>query len=150
MINSHKELVNEVLLFGEKMELVKKMEYLTDIESADQHINKIDRRGIVFGITALGFGDDYNNTITYGFTIIDGCNDTLEEVLTSEEENLFVLSSLYDYLNYVADAEIDMNNLQSDTLADKRGVSTSISGFFVMNVKRSPSYWKKMETYSQD
>lgn len=148
MINSHKDLVREILLFGEKMDLVKEMIYLTDIGKADQAVNNIERRGIVFGITSLGWGDDYNNTVTYGFTIVDHALDSVEEVLTSEQENLFVVGALHDYLNYVAEAEVDIENMTSDNIGDDRGVTVSLSGTFTMNVKRSPSYWKKMEAYN--
>ena len=69
-------------------------------------------------------------------------------IINSEEENLFCVSSLADYLKYISESEIELQGISLSTEQVGEGVFTSISGKFEFIIKRSPSYWKKMEAYN--
>lgn len=149
MINSHSELVKEVLNWADKMDFINKAEYVTDIGNADTIVNNIEPRGFVFAPSDLNIGTDYNTELTYGFTIVDKTSDDLNAVINSETENIFCVSALDDFINYIADGSIDFLGMSFDNVQTESGVLTSISGFFVLNIKRTASYWKVMEEYSE-
>ena len=71
-----------------------------------------------------------------------------DSIINSEEENIFCVSSLSDYLKYISNAEIELQGVSLSTEQVGDGVFTSISGKFEFIIKRSPSYWKKMEAYN--
>jgi len=147
MINSHRELVSSVQNFGTKMDLIQETEYLTDINKGTERLMNMGHRGLLFSISSINHDEDYNTVLTYGFTIIDKVNDSVNEVVTSETENVFCVSALHDYLNHVVDGWLDLDNLQVNQEGTINGVLTSISGFFTVTTKRTASYWKKLEEF---
>ena len=149
MINSHAELVKEVLHWADKMELIKTAMYVTDIGNIDVEINKAQYRVFVFSPLGMDFSDNYNSSITYGFQILDkpsGAN--VKGVSNSETENIFCVSALNDYINHIKDGDITFGTMDLNTINTESGVVTSLSGTFSLNIKRTASYWKKMEEYS--
>ena len=149
MINSHKELMAEIKLFAEKMELIKDFRYMKDTEKIIDEVNASEPRVLVIGVDGIAFDDEnYNQTMTYSFVMADETIYDTDSVINSEEENIFCVSALADYLKYIADSEIELQGVSLLTEQVGEGVFTSISGKFDFIIKRSPSYWKKMEEYN--
>tara|TARA_R110002124_G_scaffold41214_1_gene127981 strand:- start:51 stop:503 length:453 start_codon:yes stop_codon:yes gene_type:complete len=149
MINSHKELMAEIKLFAEKMELIKDFRYMKDTEKIIDEVNASEPRVLVIGVDGIAFDDEnYNQTMTYSFVMADETIYDTDSVINSEEENIFCVSALADYLKYIADSEIELQGVSLSTEQVGEGVFTSISGKFDFIIKRSPSYWKKMEEYN--
>ena len=149
MINSHKELIAEITLFVEKMELIKDFRYMKDTEKIIDEVNASEPRVLVIGVDGIAFDDEnYNQTMTYSFVMADETIYDTASVINSEEENIFCVSALADYLKYIADGEIELQGVNLSTEQVGEGVFTSISGKFDFIIKRSPSYWKKMEEYN--
>tara|TARA_R110000822_G_scaffold91697_2_gene211263 strand:+ start:1529 stop:1981 length:453 start_codon:yes stop_codon:yes gene_type:complete len=149
MINSHKELVAEIRIFAEKMELIKDFKYLKDAEKIIDEVNISEPRVLVLGVDSVSFDDEnYNQVVTYSFLMADETIYDTDSIINSEEENIFCVSSLSDYLKYISNAEIELQGVSLSTEQVGDGVFTSISGKFEFIIKRSPSYWKKMEAYN--
>jgi len=149
MINSHKELVAEIKIFAEKMELIKDFRYMKDTEKIIDEVNASEPRVFVLGVDNVTFDDEnYNQVMTYSFLMADETIYDDNSIINSEEENLFCVSSLADYLKYISESEIELQGISLSTEQVGEGVFTSISGKFEFIIKRSPSYWKKMEAYN--
>jgi hypothetical protein len=149
MINSHKELVAEIKIFAEKMELIKDFRYMKDTEKIIDEVNASEPRVFVLGVDGVTFDDEnYNQVMTYSFLMADETIYDDNSIINSEEENLFCVSSLADYLKYISESEIELQGISLSTEQVGEGVFTSISGKFEFIIKRSPSYWKKMEAYN--
>ena len=149
MINSHKELMAEIKLFAEKMELIKDFRYMKDTEKIIDEVNASEPRVLVVGVDSIAFDDEnYNQTVSYSFVMADETIYDTDSVINSEEENIFCVSALGDYLKYIADGEIELQGVNLSTEQVGEGIFTSISGKFEFIIKRSPSYWKKMEEYN--
>jgi len=149
MINSHKELVAEIKIFAGKMELIKDFRYMKDTEKIIDEVNASEPRVFVLGVDGVTFDDEnYNQVMTYSFLMADETIYDDNSIINSEEENLFCVSSLADYLKYISDSEIELQGISLSTEQVGEGVFTSISGKFEFIIKRSPSYWKKMEAYN--
>jgi hypothetical protein len=149
MINSHKELIAEIKVFAEKMDLIKDFKYLKDTEKIIDEVNMSEPRVLVIGVDGVTFDDEnYNQVMTYSFIMADETIYDTDSIINSEEENLFCVSSLADYLKYISDTEIELQGISLLTEQVGEGVFTSISGKFEFIIKRSPSYWKKMEAYN--
>ena len=149
MINSHKELVAEIKIFADKMELIKDFRYLKDTEKIIDEVNASEPRVFVLGVDSVTFDDEnYNQVMTYSFLMADETIYDDNSIINSEEENLFCVSSLADYLKYISESEIELQGISLSTEQVGEGVFTSISGKFEFIIKRSPSYWKKMEAYN--
>jgi|TARA_R110000787_G_scaffold49017_3_gene117658 hypothetical protein len=149
MINSHKELMAEIKLFAEKMELIKDFRYMKDTEKIIDEVNASEPRVLVVGVDSITYDDqNYNQTMSYSFVMADETIYDTDSVINSEEENIFCVSALGDYLKYIADGEIELQGVNLSTEQVGEGIFTSISGKFEFIIKRSPSYWKKMEEYN--
>ena len=149
MINSHKELMAEIKLFAEKMELIKDFRYMKDTEEIIDEVNASEPRVLVVGVDSITYDDqNYNQTMSYSFVMADETIYDTDSVINSEEENIFCVSALGDYLKYIADGEIELQGVNLSTEQVGEGIFTSISGKFEFIIKRSPSYWKKMEEYN--
>ena len=149
MINSHKELVAEIKIFADKMELIKDFRYMKDTEKIIDEVNASEPRVFVLGVDGVTFDDEnYNQVMTYSFLMADETIYDDNSIINSEEENLFCVSSLADYLKYISESEIELQGISLSTEQVGEGVFTSISGKFEFIIKRSPSYWKKMEAYN--
>ena len=149
MINTHKELIAEIKIFSEKMELIKDFRYMKDTEKIIDEVNASEPRVLVIGVDSVVFDDEnYNQTMTYSFVMADETIYDDDSVINSEEENIFCISALADYLKYISDSEIELQGISLSTEQVGDGVFTSISGKFDFIIKRSPSYWKKMEEYN--
>ncbi len=149
MINSHKELVSEIELFALKMDLIKDFRYMKDTEKIIDEVNASEPRVLVLGIDSVTFDDEnYNQVMTYSFLMADETMYDNDSIINSEEENLFCVSSLGDYLKYISDSQIEIQGVNLLTEKVGEGVFTSIEGKFEFIIKRSPSYWKKMEEYN--
>jgi len=148
-INSHKEIISEIKLFADKMELIKDFKYLKDAEMIIEEVSNSEPRVLVMGVEDINFDDEnYNNTITYSFMMADETLYDTDSIINSEEENIFCVSALGDYLNYISEANIEFQGINMSTEVVGDNVYTSISGKFEFIVKRAPSYWKKMEAYN--
>ena len=149
MINSHKELVAEIKIFADKMELIKDFKYLKDAEKIIDEVNASEPRVFILGVDGVTFDDEnYNQVMTYSFVMADETIYDNDSIINSEEENIFCVSSLADYLKYISESEIELQGISLSTEQVGEGVFTSISGKFEFIIKRSPSYWKKMEAYN--
>jgi len=149
MINSHKELMAEIKLFAEKMELIKDFRYMKDTEKIIDEVNASEPRVLVVGVDSITYDDqNYNQTMSYSFVMADETIYDTDSVINSAEENIFCVSALGDYLKYIADGEIELQGVNLSTEQVGEGIFTSISGKFEFIIKRSPSYWKKMEEYN--
>lgn len=149
MINSHKELVKSVLNWADKMDFINSVVYLTDINKMENTINNADPRGFIFGPIDFSHDDEYNDSVTYGFSIIDKTTNDIDAIITSEQENMFCVSALSDYINFIDDGDVDFDAMSIDNYEEQSGTLTSCSGQFTLNIKRTASYWKKMEEYSE-
>jgi hypothetical protein len=149
MINTHKELIAEIRIFSKKMELIKDFRYMKDTEKIIDEVNASEPRVLVMGVDSVVFDDEnYNQTMTYSFVMADETIYDDDSVINSEEENIFCISALSDYLKYISESEIELQGVSLSTEQVGDGVFTSISGKFDFIIKRSPSYWKKMEEYN--
>ena len=149
MINTHKELIAEIKIFSEKMELIKDFRYMKDTEKIIDEVNASEPRVLVVGVDSITYDDqNYNQTMSYSFVMADETIYDTDSVINSEEENIFCVSALGDYLKYIADGEIELQGVNLSTEQVGEGIFTSISGKFEFIIKRSPSYWKKMEEYN--
>ena len=149
MINTHKELIAEIRIFSKKMELIKDFRYMKDTEKIIDEVNASEPRVLVMGVDSVVFDDEnYNQTMTYSFVMADETIYDDDSVINSEEENIFCISALADYLKYISESEIELQGVSLSTEQVGDGVFTSISGKFDFIIKRSPSYWKKMEQYN--
>jgi len=148
MINSHREFVKALIIFGEKNDLIKELKYLTDADHVKEAMDTVDVRGVIFRLASTNFDEDYNLYLRYKIAIWDKTQNSMEEVLESESENIFVASSMEDYINHVMDGECFFETMTSDSLEDKDTTMTSLSGMLTFVVKRNPSYWKQMEQFN--
>jgi hypothetical protein len=150
MINSHKEFVAEIKVFADKMELVNDFKYIRDLSMLSREIENTSHRTLIIGIDSINFSsEDYNSLVTYKYMIADNCQYNEDAIITSETENMFILSSLKDYLNYISDVDTVILDSDFETSSNNESTYVTISGSFTMLMKRSPSYWKKMEEYSE-
>ena len=149
MINTHKELIAEIKIFAEKMDLIKDFRYMKDTEKIVDEVNASEPRVLVIGVDSVSFDEEnYNQVMTYSFVMADETIYDNDSIINSEEENLFCVSSLGDYLKYISDSQIEIQGVSLLTEKVGEGVFTSIEGKFEFIIKRSPSYWKKMEEYN--
>lgn len=151
MINSHKELVGEIKIFTDKMDLINDFKYLKDTEKIIEEVGNSEPRVFVLGLDSIRFDDEnYNSIIKYSFMLADETLYETDSIINSEEENLFCLSSLGDYLNYLGNTPIEFDDISMATEIVGENVYTSVSGSFDFIVKRAPSYWKKMEEFNKE
>ena len=66
--------------------------------------------------------------MTYSFVMADETIYDTDSVINSEEENIFCVSALGDYLKYIADGEIELQGVNLSTEQVGEGIFTSISG----------------------
>jgi len=151
MINSHKELIGEIRLFAEKFDLINDFKYIKDVELISEEVKNSEPRVLVVGIDSLVLDkENYNATVTYKFVLADMTLNEDDSILESESNNMWCISALGDYLDYVADAPVDFQVVSFVTETDTDSTYTSVSGTFEFIIKRKPSFWKKMEEYSVD
>lgn len=149
MINSHKEFVGEVKNFTDKMELINDFHYIKDVELLNKEVQNRKPRVLVLGLSDATFDDEsYNMTLTYKFMLADSIQYNEDAVVDSETDNLFIVSALKDYLTYVQETPVDIDGLEFSVESDMNTTYSSVVGSFDFIVKRSPSYWKKMEAYN--
>jgi hypothetical protein len=150
MINSHKELIGEIENFANKFELINDFRYIKDISKLIEEVEDSKPRVLVVGLSDMELDEaNYNVILTYKFIISDSTEYSDAEVMTSEDENIFTVSALADYLNHIKDAPIDISGLSMTTEYFNDTSYTSLSGQFSFTIKRTASYWKHMEQYSQ-
>lgn len=149
MINSHAEVISEIKLFCDKMELINTFKYIKDVETLPQEVDKSQPRMLLVGLEGLSLDDEnYNMVLSYKFIIADETIYDDASVVNSETENMFCLSALSDYFKHINDTPIEFNSISTTTESTSEKTFTTISGSFEFIVKRSPSYWKKMEAYN--
>lgn len=148
MINSHKEFVGEVKNFTDKMELINGFQYIKDLDSTLEMLENSEPRILFLGLIDMSMGEDYNMVLNYNFAISDEVLNDDDAILNSETENMFIVSALYDYLNYIKNTEFDFSNVSFDSKVDGENAYTAVAGTFTFTIKRSASYWKQMEAYS--
>ena len=142
MINSHKELIDELVVWVAKMPLINEFKYLRSIDSIAEDILNSEPRTFVVGLDGVQFDDkNYNVNLRYRFAIADRCLSTTETILVSETENIFILSALADYLSYIKDTEFSLTDIDFSTESDTDSSYVSAFGTFSFVVKRSPSFW---------
>lgn len=151
MINSHKEFVTEIKNFANKMELINDFKYLKDITKLNEELLNSKPRVLIIGLEGVSFDDEnYNARVKYRFVISESCLYEEGAILAAESDNIFIVSALKDYLYYITDVDIELNDIDSITESDAESTFSSISGAFSILIKRSPSYWKKMDAYNVD
>jgi len=142
MINSHKELVDELVVFGTKMPLINEFHYLKDVELIQEEVAKSSPRVFLLGLEGIGFDDEnYNMVITYRFLFADETLYENDAIVTSETENIFCVSALGDFLRYVNDTPVEFGGVSTTTESTAEKTYTTISGTFDFIVKRSPTFW---------
>lgn len=151
MINSHKEFIGEVKNFSEKMELINDFHYIKDVELLNTEVQKRKPKVLVLGLSDAVFDDEnYNMNLTYKFMLADSVQYNDNAIIDSETDNLFIVSSLKDYLTYVQETTVEIDGLEFSVESDGQTTYSSVTGSFDFIVKRSPSYWKKMEDYNAE
>jgi len=149
MINSHKELISEIQLFADKFDLINDFKYIKDVDLISGEVKNSEPRVLVVGLDSMTFDkENYNQVVMYKFVLADMTINDTDSILESESENMFCISALGDYLDYVADAPIEFQVVSFVTESDADSTYTSVSGNFEFIIKRKPSYWKVMEEYS--
>jgi hypothetical protein len=149
MINSHKELVSEIENFVDKFEFINEFKYIKDAEKLFDEIDNVKSKTLIIGLDSIDFDDaEYNVRTTYRFMIAESVLNTVEQIIDAETSSMFCLSALGDYLNYVQDAPVDFNGVTFINETDEESCFSTVSGSFEFVIKRSASYWKKMEAYS--
>lgn len=145
MINSHKEVVNEIRDFGTRMPLLNGFKYIKDVELIASEIENSEPRMLLLGLESVSFDEEnYNTQVTYRFLFADECIYEDDAIITSEAENIFCVSALSDFLRYVNDTAVEFGSVSSTTEAMGDRVFTTIGGTFVFTIKRSPSFWASM------
>jgi hypothetical protein len=146
MIKGHADFIRSLDRFTEVTELIQEFEYVTDINSVSETIEKVKRLGLVVSPLNANIGDfeNYNQNVGYGFTFVDVVNNNREEVLNSEDELLFLFRSLLDYYNYTHDVTLTISaiDLVNEDIGGK--TTTSASATITVNTKSSASTWKKL------
>ena len=136
MINSHKEFISEMKNFAEKMDLIKEFVYIKDIDNISNELSNSEPRVFIVGIESVSFDDkEYNSTITYKFVLSDSVLYDEEAIINSETENIFIVSSLKDYLCYIQDVDVDVNDIDFTTESEGESTYTSVSGKFDVLIK---------------
>lgn len=151
MINSHKEFIDEIRLFVDKMDLINSFVYLKDAERIQEEALNAEPRTLVLGLTRMEVDfENYNNVVTYNFILAEETVYEEDAILNAETENMFCISALADYLNFISEADISLTNINYITESiDKENSYTTVTGSFDFIIKRTASYWKQMETFSQ-
>lgn len=146
MINSHKELIEQVGIFISKMPLIRSYQYIKDVDMLSQEVENYDARIFVIGLEGISFDDEnYNMILSYRFVLADETIYNNESVVNSETENIFCISAFSDFLKYINDTPIEFNGLSASTENMGDRVYTTISGGFNFIVKRNPSYWSNLD-----
>ena len=148
MINSHKEFVGELQRFADKMDFITNFIYNTDAQGLEKQVENLDSRGLIVSFLSADMREDYNFDLTYGFTFIADSLNTVEEVINAEEENLFCLSALDDYLNHILDVPVTIANIDSASDGTSSEIRQALTGTITFTIKRTASYWKKMEQFN--
>lgn len=149
MINTHKELVSEIKLFASKFEFINEFKYVKDVELLIDELLNSNSRVFLLGLEGVTFDESqYNMELTYRFAFSEEIMYNDDAVLTAETENMFCVSALGDYLNYLADTQITFSQLSNGVESDSEKTYCSTTGTFTFIIKRNASYWKKMEEYS--
>ena len=149
MINSHKELIEEIRDFCSKFDLIKNFSYIKDIDAIEDEISNSQERTLAIGIDSISFDDEnYNMTIDYIYAIAERTLDNTDSIINSETENIFCLSALSDYLKHLSSTHISIEDAVMSNSSDRESIFTTTSGKFSFIVKRNPSFWKIMEGYS--
>jgi len=149
MINSHKELVAEIENFVDKFEFINEFKYIKDAEKIGEDIDNVTSKTLIIGLDSIDFDDaDYNLKATYRFMIAESVLNNVNQIIDAETSGMFCLSALGDYLNYVQDAPVDFSGITFINESDDESCFATVSGSFEFIIKRSASYWKKMEAYS--
>lgn len=151
-MNSHKNLVEELEVFGSKFKFLNELKYVTDINQVTTEIANIKRRGLVYRLINVSLEErsTYNMILTYGFSIIDKVGQSQGEVIDSEEGNIFTMGALEDYLNYILDNSATFSNITTDSSLSDGKTETLLDGNFSVIIKRKPSFWREMESYQDD
>ena len=148
MLNTHKGVVESLMVFGEKNDLISEFRYLTDAQHFEESLKSLKPRGLLIKLDNLLYDDQYNAMHRYAFILVDKTQDNVDEVLNAEQENIFVLSTIEDYLNQVMEGDAYFENIVVNT-AEAEGVTmVTLSGVLNFVVKRNPSYWKQMEQFN--
>jgi len=149
MINSHKELVDEIRNFAEKFDLINSFTYMKDADRIAEEVLKSEPRTFVLGLANIEADDEnYNFLCRYDFVMADQTIYDEESILQVEDEHMFCVSALSDYLNHLADSPIEMGSIAIINETDADSAYSSITGSFTFVIKRNGSYWKAMESYS--
>jgi len=149
MINTHKELISEIKNFADKFEFIKDFKYVKDVERLTDEVLNSEPRVFILGLESADFDDEgYNLNLSYRFAFTDQVIYNDDAILNAETENLFCISALGDYLNYIADTPIKIDSVSANVESDEETTYCSASGTFTFTIKRNASYWKKMEAYS--
>ena len=149
MINSHKELIDEIKLFTEKFNLVDDFMYIKDVDGINQEVNESKPKTLCIGLDSVSIDNqDYNQVLTYVFAKADVVMNNEDDLINAETDSLFTISALSDYLNHVNDLGVEFENVIISNILNGDNLFCTISGRIIFTTKRSASYWKKMEAYS--
>lgn len=149
MINTHKELISEIKNFVSKFDMINDFIYIKDAEKLQEESQNVEPKILVVGLNGITLEDStYNTIITYDFAITDEVIYEESSIVESQSEQMFCISALSDYLNHVSDSHVDFSNIRfiNDSVDDTAYVT--VSGTFEFTIKRTASYWKKLEEYS--
>lgn len=149
MINSHKEFIGEIQKFVDKFDLIKSFIYMKDADKILEEVQNSEPRVLTMGLSSMSVDfSDYNNIVRYDFVIADETIYDTDSILTSESENMFCITALSDYLNHIAETDIELTNINFITESFESNSYTSVTGSFEFIIKGSASYWKVMDSYS--
>ena len=146
MIKGHADFVRSLPSFVEAIELISGYEYVKDINAVVPTIEGVERLGMIVSPLSASLGDfaNYNQSVAYGFTLIDYVNNTEDEVVNSEEELLFIFRGLLDYYNYNHNITLTISSIDMVNESNGGQTTTSASATITLNTKSSPTTWKKL------
>ena len=148
MLNTHKGVVEALMVFGEENDFISEFKYLTDAQNFNDSLEALKPRGLLMKLDNLLYDEQYNAMHRYAFILADKTQNSVGEVLNAEQENIFVLSTIEDYLNQVMDGEAYFENIVVNTTESEGVTMATLSGVLNFVVKRNPSYWKQMEQFN--
>jgi len=149
---THKTLINAIKKFKEKIEPLNSVIYSYDASIMDRDVMESEKMAFIFSIIdATPSVDTYKQEIRYGFSLIDKVGLSEDEVINSEEELLFIVGALEDYL-YVAhgiNTEFETSEVNKFSNSKDNSTETVIDGFFKVMIDKRPTVWGHLRNDSK-
>ena len=137
MINSHKELIEEIKVFTDKFDLIDNFLYIKDVDGIVEDVNENTPNTLCIGLDSITLDDEeYNQELTYVFAKADIVTNDTDDLVNAETDSLFLVSALADYLNFVNNLGVNFENIVISNVLNGDNLFCTISGRFKFVIKR--------------